>query len=188
MKTKLLLPVLCLVLDVSCGNPDTTTEATVTTTNTTTNNNTIEGDTSIKESTEEKIASLITNTAKEFYDEWEREDSIRDANEPHKWVYVIGDSYDDEDLAAQEYDRLKESEPDVYVFRKKRKKFYLIKGIGLSSRKQLDDSLDVIQNRLKARLDVVDLSKVCRKLPINTDPIKYKVDGEKKYADCKKCE
>ena len=191
MKTHLLFLVFGFVfISFSCGNnSETNTEVS---SNTTNNNPTANSDTPTGEespqSTEEKVAVLVSETAKEFYEEWEKGDSIRDANEPHRWVFVIGDSYDDDYLAAQTYDQLKETEPDVFIFRKKRKKYYLIKGEGLSSRNILDDSLDAIQKRLNTRVDIIDLSKACRKMPTNTDDLKYKVEGEKRYARCKKCE
>ncbi len=191
MKTQQFIYLGLLILCFSCDNSTNSAQSSE---STTTNNVDLEAskDTDSNDpvpmSDEEKLAKLVSNTAKELYEDWERGDSIRDANEPHRWVYVVGDSYDDEDLAAEAYGKLKESEPDIYVFKKKRKKFYVIKGAGLATRKPLDDSLEAVQTRLNTRLDVIDLSKACRKMPINTDPIKYKADGEKQYANCKKCE
>ncbi|MBN8692573.1 MAG: hypothetical protein J0L69_05215 [Bacteroidetes bacterium] len=187
-KTSLLFILGLTFFGFACDSSETTNEVSVNTINTTTNNTTEDSDSSESESKEEKLAKLALSTTTNAIDAWQKKDSIRDSKEPHIWVYQIGDSYDDDDLAAKAFDKLKEAEVDVYVFRRKRKEYYLIKGIGETERKILDDSLSNVQKRVHARIQIIDLSKECRKLPTNTDAIKYKIDGEKKYADCKKCE
>lgn len=172
----------------SCGNDNSENINAVSTNTQTTNNNTINGDTSKKNSPEVEIAEALTAAAKDFYDGWEKKDSIRDANEENIWVYLIGDVYDDDDQIAKEYDKLIQTEKDIFIFKKKRKKYYLMKGNGFTSEKEMDDSLSVVQNRIQTRLSVVNLSKMCRGMPKNAGSIKYKVDGEKKEAECKTCE
>lgn len=176
---------LFVIVFTSCD--DSSNVNAVSTNTTTKNSTTISGDTS--KETIDLVKEGVT-IVKDVIAEKRRIDSIRNANEPRLWVYQIGESYDDDNLAAKAYDKLKESESDIYVFRKKRKEYYIFKGVGVGSQKELEDSLSVIQKRTSYRISMRDLSKLCKKMPTVTDAIKYKIDGEKgkKYADCKTCE
>lgn len=157
------------------------------TNNNTVNNTTITGDTSKENAIGEVINGAVDLTAS-LIREKQKNDSIRDANEPRLWVYQIGDSYDDDRLIAKVFDKLKETEKDLYIFKKSNSKYFLIKGYGVSSQEQLNDSLKILQNRISDRISFLDLSRLCKKLPTNTKSIKYKIDKEKKEALCKTCE
>ncbi len=173
----------------SCGDSNTNNEVSANTT--TTNNTTLEGDTSKKKSDIEQIADATKQGVELIKDglaEKRKADSIRNANEPRIWVYQIGESYNDDERVAKEYDKYKGNEPDLFIFKKKRKEFYLLKGIGAGFKIDLKESISELEKRFSARVSHCDLSMMCRKMPINTKSIKYKVDGEKKEAECKTCE
>jgi len=183
----ILVLILSAIFIISCSDTENIQASSENTTNTTTNNNTIQADTS----KEAKIAALVKEGA-ELVEATilakRRADSVRNANETRKWVYKIGDSYDDDDLVAKAYDKLKETDEDIYVFKKGRKNYLLIKGEGVSLKEELEDSIEIIKKRTHKAIELIDLSIICRKSPQVTDQIKYKIDGEKKYANCKSCE
>lgn len=190
MKTpvKILFLFISIVIYSSCESSSETINAEANNaTNNTINNTTITGDTS-KENVVGELIDGVVDLGSTIIQEKQRKDSIRDANEPRLWVYQIGDSYDDDDLIAKAYDKLKESENDLYVFKRNNSKYFLIKGYGVSTKEQLNDSIKTIQNRISDRISFLDLSKLCKKLPTNTKSIKYKIDREKREALCKTCE
>lgn len=173
----------------SCDSSSSNNEVSANTT--TTNNTKIEGDTSKKKSDIEQIADATkqgVQLIKNGLAEKRKADSIRNANEPRIWVYQIGESYDNDERIAKEYDKYKDNEPDLFIFKKNKKELYLIKGIGASFKIDLKESITELEKRFSARVSHCDLSLMCRKMPTNTKPIKYKIDGEKREADCKTCE
>ena len=183
--THSLFLIVIIFINYSCN--DSTNANTVSENNA---NTTVQVDTSKTKNELEEIANLTKDgidLIKDGVEEKQKADSLRNANEPRIWVYQIGDSYDNDDLIAKAYDKFKDTEPDIYIFKKKHT-YYLIKGIGVSSKIELKEPLSDLEKRFSARISYLDLSLLCRKLPTNTKPIKYKIEGEKKEADCKACE
>jgi hypothetical protein len=134
-----------------------------------------------------EIVTAIKDGVEELKENKRKKDSIRDSKEARMWVYQIGDSYDDDKNAAKACNKLKSTESDVFVFKKKRGLYYVIKGTGVSTKEQLD-ARDELEARVSDRILAIDLSLMCKAVPTRTDPIKIKVDHEKIEIDCKECE
>lgn len=190
-KNLLVILITTIFINTSCGdtknNNSESADISATATITTNNNTTIVGDTA-KENIVADIANVSVDLFETLSEERKKAIEERNANEERIWVYQIGDSYDDDVLAAKALDKLKESEPDLYVFKKSHNKYFIIKGSGVNTQKELMDSAAVIQKRTNNRISYLDLSIVCKKMPTNTKAIKYKIDGERMEAACKTCE
>jgi hypothetical protein len=120
-----------------------------------------------------------------------RKDSIRTANATHTWVYQIGEPFEESDLAGKEWDKLN-GMTNLYIFKKSRHEYYLIKDDGYP-KELLEDSLGGFKKKLaglETRVAIIDLGSFCsgKKKPSISDPIKYKVDGDKKKIECHECE
>ncbi len=119
-------------------------------------------------------------------------DSTLQAGKEHFWVYQIGMPTDSKEEAGKAYEKVK-SLSNLYVFKKSRGEYYVIKDDMVHSKEQLMDSLGSIEKRIQGsgnRIQMIDLSELCslRKQPKGTDPVKYKIDGEKKEVECRACE
>jgi hypothetical protein len=180
--------VFCVLVFQSCSDNDTNTS----TTSNTTNNNPPK-DTIIKKSDTAILIETVGDLAKKALEQKRRKDSTMSASKGEHWVYQIGDAFDKQQLVGEEYEKLK-SLNNIYVFRKPRNKYYLIKDEGFYSETQAADSLPNFKSRLAklstAQATKIDLSQECssRKLPTNSDRVKYKHGGEKLEVDCKTCE
>jgi len=120
-----------------------------------------------------------------------RKDSIRMANATHTWVYQIGLPFEKDDLAGVESDKLKNLS-NVYIFKKSRHEYYLIKDDGYP-KELLEDSLGDFKKKLQGietRVTIIDIASLCsnNKKPEVSGSIKYKVDGDKKKIECRECE
>ena len=120
-----------------------------------------------------------------------RRDSIKQANSTHTWVYQIGESYEKSDLAGNELSKLKNIS-NIYIFKKSKHEYYLIKDDGYQ-KEQLEDSLGDFKRKVQSfetRVSILDLGTLCsgKKKPSVSKSIKYKIDGKKQEIECRECE
>jgi len=116
---------------------------------------------------------------------------MKNANASHTWVYQIGEPFEKSDLAGDEWNKLKKI-PNLYIFKKSRREYFLIKDDG-SPKEILEDSLGDFKKKLngvETRVAIIDLGTMCsgKKKPAVSEPVTYKVDGNKMKIDCRECE
>lgn len=122
-----------------------------------------------------------------------KKDSIRKANKEKLWVYQIGNAINAEDVATMAYEKIKDIS-NIYIFKLKKREYYLIKDDGYYSYEQLMDSIGDVKRRVSMvtsdRLLPIDLSAQCssKKKPTITNSIKYKVNKERKEIECRVCD
>lgn len=177
----------CIMLYLACNESGNKTDSS------TTNNTTINGDTTKSNNKIAEIVDAAGGLIKDVVETKKYNDSIRNANKENMWVYQIGSKMNDADVASKMYEQLKEIK-NIFIFKKSKKEFYLIKDDAYSSKEQLTDSIGSVKKNLlqysAERVTIVDLAQECssKKLPTASSPIKYKVDGDKKDAPCRVCD
>jgi len=166
------------------------------TTNGDTSNTTINGDTSKPKNEIDKVITIVdagVDLVKDIKEISDKNVEIRNANKDRLWVYKIGTAINDDGLAGKAYEKIKDI-PNLYVFKKGKNEYYIIKDDGYSTEEQLTDSLGstkkLVANYTTDRVIPLDLSLECtsRKQPTKDDPIRYKMEREKKEVECRVCE
>jgi hypothetical protein len=175
---------------ISCSAFETNTHSE---SSTTTNNTTID---TIKKKSDLEVyvdaGKEGVTVVKDLIDNKHLKDSIRNTDKDRVWVYQIGSPFSSEELAAKAYNKIK-SIPHLYIFRKGRKEYYIVKEDGYPTKEHLQDSLGSVKRQVSAvssyQVEIKDLSIECssKKQPTNCAPIKYKVDGNKLEVECKEC-
>jgi len=138
-----------------------------------------------------KASNLIGKGIDDIAANKRRKDSLKAANAQHTWVYQIGESFEKSDLASDEWNKLK-GISNLYIFKKSRREYFLIKDDGYP-KELLDDSLGDFKKKLigiETRVGIIDLGTMCsgKKKPAVSDPVTYKVDGNKMKIDCRECD
>lgn len=192
MKKHFFAPLVLLAINISCGD----SEHNVTTTNnTTTNNTTVVSDTIKHLTEEEKIEAGIDKSIEVINGLSEIVKERREARNAAKdpmWVYQIGAPINSLDKAIEECNRYDEIK-NIFVFKKSKREYYLIKDDGYLSENELKDSLDNFARKISsytnARIKPVDLSQECtsKKYPTTAETEKKKIDGEIVEVECLIC-
>lgn len=179
------LPFITTLLIASCNNSpdkaDTSNDKPTTAQAAPTNQNDVE------------VAAVNTvgSVVKDAIDNKRKKDSTEKANKEQMWVYQLGIQIEDAEDAGKEYDKYN-GISNIYILKGGKHAYYIIKDDGYS-KDQLYDSLGSFKKRISSiqnRVTPVDLAQLCpgKKKPITGDAIKYKLDKEKKEAECRVCE
>ncbi len=118
-----------------------------------------------------------------------KEDSLKTANMPERWVYIIGDQIGSEKEAWRAFDKFK-AIPNVYILKKGKSEYYIVKDDQYSRDRLGDSSLSFKKQiaSIEPNVQTKNLGLLCpHKQPTVTDPIIYRKDG-KHEARCLICD
>lgn len=165
---KLLILVMGSCMMLSCEQTPPKTDDSVVVEPSPVNGNTessTESTTSSNEKIAKEVISATVDLTKTVVKTLKVNDSIRMANREQMYAYQIGLPIKDKDEVFEEYAKLDNTEA-VYVLKKSRKEFYLLKYEG-KTREELNEGLEEYKNSMPSELSgsakVINVMSLCSK-------------------------